>query len=150
WLSASEKPASPVDTPQTIVPWPFTLSRVGPARAGPARKAAAAAAAANTIRGRMIGLPLLVLAKGPPDGGRPAFRTHSTGSEAAATQRFLHRRPRSSGERRPALPSALVSCCRSRASPRKSQGMKTRSKKQATLLAHAGRDPARQHGIVNP
>lgn len=28
--------------------------------------------------------------------------------------------------------------------------MKTRSKKQATLLAHAGRDPARQHGIVNP
>src|SRR5690349_15817842 len=28
--------------------------------------------------------------------------------------------------------------------------MKTRSKKQATLLAHAGRDPAKQHGIVNP
>jgi cysteine-S-conjugate beta-lyase len=28
--------------------------------------------------------------------------------------------------------------------------MKTRSKKQSTLLAHAGRDPARQHGIVNP
>jgi cystathionine beta-lyase len=28
--------------------------------------------------------------------------------------------------------------------------MKTRSKKPATLLAHAGRDPAQQHGIVNP
>jgi cystathionine beta-lyase len=28
--------------------------------------------------------------------------------------------------------------------------MKTRSKKQSTLLAHAGRDPAKQHGIVNP
>jgi cystathionine beta-lyase len=28
--------------------------------------------------------------------------------------------------------------------------MKTCSKKQATLLAHAGRDPAQQHGIVNP
>jgi len=28
--------------------------------------------------------------------------------------------------------------------------MKTRSKKPETLLAHAGRDPASQHGIVNP
>jgi cystathionine beta-lyase len=28
--------------------------------------------------------------------------------------------------------------------------MKTRSKKPETLLAHAGRDPAAQHGIVNP
>ena len=29
-------------------------------------------------------------------------------------------------------------------------GMKTRSKKPDTLLAHAGRDPAKPHGIVNP